>query len=153
MGKNHDTTSHRSRFVKFKLEGQYRILLLNKFPLTDEFKSMIGDWSESDKLHIVKKNQDRLDAGKQSTISGFVDVKMLNILSNIDQSMLGNLNIKIIYVYLQPLTRDLVNTISAILKKRTVETLRLNNCNLKEEYFDQLLECRENVKKWITFFY
>lgn len=112
--------------------------------------------TEEYKQRFVQGYENLLNQGNEVRERGVVDVKMLNLLHNIDQAELDDLNIEHIYVNFQPIDRSIIEMISIVIGKKRLKSLNLQFCNLTKDLVDNLnqnLEARDNVSLFDYFYF
>lgn len=103
-------------------------------------------WTNDQKQRVFKEIENRKKIGKVWLATGMVDIKLLHVIENIDDTALTSLKLNETFIYLFPITAEMINVIIRIIKYTRLEELDLRQCNLSEEHFEQLLTTNSEVK-------
>lgn len=107
---------------------------------------MIEGLTEDDKKRVIKRNEDDIHHGITSQITAYADVQRIIIIGNIDEWAMEKISITLVYIYLHPLSFDFLEAIRKIITKKKLKMLLFNQCNLKENHFNQILAEKEEVR-------
>lgn len=94
--------------------------------------TVIRGLNELNKKSAIQGFQDKEKKGVFLK-KGLVDVKMLNLLHNIDDADLEEFNIQNIHLYFQPIHRMHIEMITNIIKKKKLNWISFRFCNLTKE--------------------
>lgn len=83
---------------------------------------MIEGLTEDDKKRVIKRNEDDIHHAMEK------------------------ISITLVYIYLHPLSFDFLEAIRKIITKKKLKMLLFNQCNLKENHFNQILAEKEEVR-------